>query len=103
MDESFRLFLLDLNLAPDRRGFSYVIAKTSSWHDEMIDMSAHADDSAHHATLCRHPQAHQPPQVSEAMPQNAMCDAEDAMALERLDAKCEPCAIPKTPRPLPRR
>jgi hypothetical protein len=37
------------------------------------------------------------------MPRDAMCDAEDAMALERLDAKCEPCATPKTPRLMPRR
>jgi hypothetical protein len=29
------------------------------------------------------------------MPRDAMCDAEDAMALERLDAKYEPCVCPR--------
>jgi hypothetical protein len=69
----------------------------------MAEMFTHADDITYHGTTSRHPQAFQPLQVSEAMPQDAMCDAEDPMALERLDAKCETCAMPKTPRLMPRR
>lgn len=103
MDESFHRYVLDPNLAPDLRGFPHVIAKTCIWHDEMTEMFAHADDIALHQTPSRDPQAFQPLQVSEAMPRDAMCDAEDPMALERLDAKWEPCAMPKTPRLMPRR
>ena len=61
----------------------------------LLASSLHADNRSHHETPSRHPEALQPLQVSEAMPRDAICDAEDAMALERLDAKYEPCVCPR--------
>jgi len=86
---------------PYLRGFQTSSAKnpysTSPRHLPFAS-SLHADDRSHYRTPSQHPEALQHFRVSEAMPRDAMCDAEDAMALERLDAKYEPCVMSKTPR-----
>ena len=101
MDESFRRYVLDLNLAARPPRISNVIRQEPVFHAPRqlpLASSLHANDRSHRETPSRHPEAPQLLQVSEAMPRNAMCDAENAMALERLDAKYEPCVMSKTPR-----
>jgi hypothetical protein len=91
-------YVLDLNLAARPPRISNVIRQEPIFHpprQHLLASSLHADDRSHRETPSRHPEALQPLQVSEAMPRDAMCDAEDAMALERLDAKYEPCVCPR--------